>query len=625
MITGTKLFHVHMKKFGLDIHLGRNGCDSKTKAMFIPACPEKLGPLANLSPFEVDGNGGFVQFVDRFNYLGSWIHYSLDSSHDVHERIKQAKAMFAAFKATLTSKKVLNKAKGQIYNAIIMGTLLYGCEAWRLKSKDVGLLTSFHRECVRQMCRVSMHHVKKYRIKTADLEARLGIRAIDEYLARRILTWFGKVARMGNHRLPKLMLSSWVIGSGSSGSTKGFTAGLYLLNRAFKKVIDNPAANCQLKEILQNARKDKGKDPPVQWEGSGKTRTYRDWNWIDLAQSPALWEKVKESVFNGVYLQQPNDKGELEDIGVEKILIKDFTFSGISVGDAALLGANPPNPFNVGVHPPSSFPPEWSGGSREVPIVLQFDGGSRGNPGVAGAGFSISWNPGGMYRECTYGYSFVGYSATNNVAEYTGFVHGLQAARDLGVKHLRIQGDSKLIVDQVNRACVVNPGPLLHFYNSAHDLLQSFTSFSIEHIERALNGRADHFANLAMDTMCTKVTTLWSSGFNAFLVFPLNPLATPFDPLVDAVPFVEDGDVEDDEEYFGSEEDDDSEEEDSEVDEEEVNDLSNENNHHLPFQYDDVVCEESSKESSSSSSDEESDFKGDESSDEEVEVQLLFA
>ena len=56
---------------------------------------------------------------------------------------------------------------------------------------------------------------------------------------------------------------------------------------------------------------------------------------------------------------------------------------------------------------------------------------------------------------------------------------------------------------------------------------------------------------------------LWSSGFNAFLVFPLNPLATPFDPLVDAVPFVEDGDVEDDEEYFGSEEDDDSEEEDN--------------------------------------------------------------
>ena len=60
------------------------------------------------------------------------------------------------------------------------------------------------------MCRVTLWHVREYKISQVNLEHRLLLEPLDYYLARRRLRWAGHVSRMPMSRLPRLLLSSWV-------------------------------------------------------------------------------------------------------------------------------------------------------------------------------------------------------------------------------------------------------------------------------------------------------------------------------------------------------------------------------------------------------------------------------
>jgi hypothetical protein len=130
LIEGTKLFYIQMDRFGLEMHLGRNGKLAKSVAMFVPADYDKYDE-ADLSEFDVDGLGGCVQYVKEFKYLDSIIHSSLDSIHDVQARLKSASKVFGALRKVFTNKSIAVKAKGTLYNALVMSILLYGCESWK--------------------------------------------------------------------------------------------------------------------------------------------------------------------------------------------------------------------------------------------------------------------------------------------------------------------------------------------------------------------------------------------------------------------------------------------------------------------------------------------------------------
>src|SRR5687767_5433251 len=74
-------------------------------------------------------------------------------------------------------------------------------------------------------------------------------------------------------------------------------------------------------------------------------------------------------------------------------------------------------------------------------ITLQFDGGSRGNPGPAGIGVVLRAADGTPL--VTLG-RFIG-RATNNVAEYTALITAMEQARQLGARMVKILGDSELV------------------------------------------------------------------------------------------------------------------------------------------------------------------------------------
>lgn len=129
--------------------------------------------------------------------------------------------------------------------------------------------------------------------------------------------------------------------------------------------------------------------------------------------------------------------------------------------------------------------------------VLQFDGGSRGNPGVSGSGMVLYDESG---HEIWHARHFVGKSSTNNEAEYAALLIGLQCSKIMGAQNLVIQGDSELIVKQIQGKYRCKSPSLIPYYTSTKKLLNAFKTWEICHIPRAQNSRADSLANDAMDS-----------------------------------------------------------------------------------------------------------------------------
>ena len=136
-------------------------------------------------------------------------------------------------------------------------------------------------------------------------------------------------------------------------------------------------------------------------------------------------------------------------------------------------------------------------------ITIQFDGGSRGNPGPAGIGVVLRAQDGTPL--VTLG-RFIG-RATNNVAEYKALITGLEKARELGAKKLLIRGDSELIVRQMRGEYRVKNADLKELYDEAQLLLRQFDHATIEHNYRDKNTLADRLANLAMDRKADVIET----------------------------------------------------------------------------------------------------------------------
>eukprot|EP00752_Nemacystus_decipiens_P017933 g16076.t1 len=149
---------------------------------------------------------------------------------------------------------------------------------------------------------------------------------------------------------------------------------------------------------------------------------------------------------------------------------------------------------------------------RSPEYVMQFDGGSRGNPGPSGAGAVLyRLGEGGTRVEVWSGSVWVGQRRTNNEAEYSGLIEGLRAAKELGIKRLAVEGDSDLVIQQMLGNYKVSSPKMAPLFKKAKSIAKSFDKLELEHIPRARNGRADTLANVAMDTEKSKFNApeLW--------------------------------------------------------------------------------------------------------------------
>ncbi|MFC4245475.1 ribonuclease HI [Natribaculum luteum] len=140
---------------------------------------------------------------------------------------------------------------------------------------------------------------------------------------------------------------------------------------------------------------------------------------------------------------------------------------------------------------------------RDIEAILQedggrahvyFDGAARGNPGPAAIGWVIVTGDGIVAEES----ERIG-RATNNQAEYEALLAALEAARAYGYDEVHVRGDSELIVKQVRGEYDTNDPKLREKRVSALEILSSFDEWTIEHVPREINDRADGLANEALD------------------------------------------------------------------------------------------------------------------------------
>ena len=126
-------------------------------------------------------------------------------------------------------------------------------------------------------------------------------------------------------------------------------------------------------------------------------------------------------------------------------------------------------------------------------IEIYIDGASKGNPGPSGIGVVICQH-GETIKNIS---AYIG-EATNNIAEYTALIYGLQEGLLLKAQSIKVNSDSELLCRQVNKAYRIKNQNILGLYNQAARLMSGFARVSVKHINREHNRGADRLADKAV-------------------------------------------------------------------------------------------------------------------------------
>src|SRR3984893_2013406 len=132
---------------------------------------------------------------------------------------------------------------------------------------------------------------------------------------------------------------------------------------------------------------------------------------------------------------------------------------------------------------------------RAAAFQANIDGGSRGNPGPASYGVVVRNERGDIVAKLK---KYIG-RMTNNVAEYYGLIAALDYMQSQGIKALRIESDSELLVKQMRGQYKVRSPELQPLFERARKMAAALESFRIDHVYREQNREADALANEAMD------------------------------------------------------------------------------------------------------------------------------
>jgi ribonuclease HI len=130
-----------------------------------------------------------------------------------------------------------------------------------------------------------------------------------------------------------------------------------------------------------------------------------------------------------------------------------------------------------------------------VKLVVNVDGGARGNPGPAAVAAVATDEGGQVLGERN---AYIG-EATNNVAEYRALLLGLELARELGATEVEVVNDSELVARQIGGEYKVKHAGLKPLFIEAMRELRAFDAWAVRSVRREQNERADELVNEALD------------------------------------------------------------------------------------------------------------------------------
>ena len=128
-------------------------------------------------------------------------------------------------------------------------------------------------------------------------------------------------------------------------------------------------------------------------------------------------------------------------------------------------------------------------------LVVNVDGGARGNPGPAAVAAVATTPDGDVLGERS---AYIG-EATNNVAEYRALLLGLELARELGASEVELINDSELVSRQIGGEYKVKHAGLKPLFLEAMRTLRDFDAWAVRSVRREQNERADELVNRELD------------------------------------------------------------------------------------------------------------------------------
>ena len=191
MQRSTDTFSAACDNFGLTIST------KKTEVMLQPA-PGKLYVEPNITI-----KGQRLNAVDKFTYLGSTLSRNVVIDDEVNTRLAKASAAFGRLHTNVWDRRgIQTMTKIKVYKAVVLTTLLYGCESWTVYQRHAKKLNHFHTTRLRKLLGISWQD----RIPDTEVLSRAGLPCIHTMLMKAQLRWAGHVARMPDGRIPKKLL-----------------------------------------------------------------------------------------------------------------------------------------------------------------------------------------------------------------------------------------------------------------------------------------------------------------------------------------------------------------------------------------------------------------------------------
>ena len=179
------------KQFGLTISLG------KTEVLHQPA-PNSTAPQPSIT---IDGTE--LKIVDSFKYLGSVISNDGSLDQEISARISKASQALGRLRnRVLNHHNITLTTKLKVYNAVVISSLLYGCETWTLYRRHLKQLEKFHMRALRSILGVRWQD----KVTNVEVLERANSVSIEVMLLKAQLRWSGHVIRMEDHRIPRQLL-----------------------------------------------------------------------------------------------------------------------------------------------------------------------------------------------------------------------------------------------------------------------------------------------------------------------------------------------------------------------------------------------------------------------------------
>ena len=127
-------------------------------------------------------------------------------------------------------------------------------------------------------------------------------------------------------------------------------------------------------------------------------------------------------------------------------------------------------------------------------FLLQFDACNRDNLGIGSVGFVLYYDNIVLLTK----YKLLNEAHNSNYAEYCALIYALKCLIELNIKDIFIEGDAKIVLEQIKGNCNINSNIIKPLYNEVKKLIEKFDFINFEHIYRKYNNYADSLANQAL-------------------------------------------------------------------------------------------------------------------------------